>query len=577
LRKKSKSQANNKKYNWIIQNVREEIMYKKLITGFICAVAAGFCLAQAANEEVKGRIVHFPKDHSLGQLQIRDHGSQRWQDWKDFGTARGEVFVPEGKVLHLALEYGDYESFRYLPSLGPNDLQELVMHYEHLSDKDLTNIKGLTGLESLDIGAGCIGTCPLTGDGLVNLQGMKNLRSLSINFSNITDDKLIFLSKLKTLEKLQLHSNKKITGEGLVNLKDLMSLRELVFWSTPINNDALKNIGRFSSLEVLNLEGTNVTDEGLVYISNLPKLKVLTIIGNNTDAGLSNLKESKHLEDLVFFSPEITDKGLANLKDIPTLKKLSISTFKVTREGIEDLLKVKPNLEISFSLSAADDEEMAKVKGRRCTIIYAGPKVTDAGLANLEGMNSLKELYLINNTRFTAAGLNYLKDLNKLEWLDLRDTQITDEGLAYLKGLSSLKRLDLSNTKVGDAGLVHIKELKSLDSLFLSDTQVTDTGLVNLKDLNNLVLLFLERTNITGDGLAHLKGIKSLRTLDLQGIIITDAAVEHLKEMTWLQSLNINTTGISDEAFKKLEKALPNCTIYITNETDEELKKIKRK
>jgi Leucine-rich repeat (LRR) protein len=547
-------------------------MYKKLITGFICAVAAGFCLAQAANEEVKGRIVHFPKDHSLGQLQIRDHGSQRWQDWQYLGAARGEVLVPEGKVLHLSLEYGDYESFKYLPSLRPNDLQELVMHYEHLSDKDLTNIKGLTGLESLDIGAGCVGPCPLTGDGLVNLQGMTNLRSLSIGFTNITDDKLIFLNKLKTLEKLQLHLNQKITGEGLANLKDLKSLRELVFLSTPINNGALKNIGQFSSLEVLNLEGTNVTDEGLVYLTNLPKLKVLTIIGNNTDAGLSNLKESKHLEDLIFFSPEITDKGLANLKDIPTLKKLSISTFKVTREGIEDLLKVKPNLEISFSLSAADDEEMAKVKGLHCTIIYAGPKVTDAGLANLQGMNSLKELYL-NNRRFTAAGLNYLKDLNKLEWLDLRGTPITDEGLAYLKGLSSLKRLDLSNTKVGDAGLVHIKELKSLDSLFLSGTQITDAGLSNLKDLNNLVLLFLDGTHITGDGLAHLKGIKSLRTLDLHGIMLTDAAVEHLKEMTWLQSLHINTTGISEEAFKKLEKALTNCTIYITNETDEELKK----
>jgi hypothetical protein len=42
--------------------------------------------------------------------------------------------------------------------------------------------------------------------------------------------------------------------------------------------------------------------------------------------------------------------------------------------------------------------------------------------------------------------------LNRLHWLDLSETKITDAGLAQLKGLNELETLCLNNTRVTDAG-----------------------------------------------------------------------------------------------------------------------------
>ena len=57
----------------------------------------------------------------------------------------------------------------------------------------------------------------------------------------------------------------------------------------------------------------------------------------------------------------------------------------------------------------------------------------------------------------TDAGLESVKRLSELEWLDLELTNITDAGLERIKGLSKLRALQLRCTKVTDAGLGQLK------------------------------------------------------------------------------------------------------------------------
>ncbi len=75
---------------------------------------------------------------------------------------------------------------------------------------------------------------------------------------------------------------------------------------------------------------------------------------------------------------------------------------------------------------------------------------------------------------------------NKDGYLDLHLTEITDAGLEELKGLNSLQELGLNNTQVSDTQItdaesVHLKGLTSLRDLFLSRTQITDAGLAEIK------------------------------------------------------------------------------------------------
>lgn len=134
----------------------------------------------------------------------------------------------------------------------------------------------------------------------------------------------------------------------------------------------------------------------------------------------------------------------------------------------------------------------------------SGSSVTDAGLAHLERLSGLEELYL-DSTQITDDGLAHLEGLTALQCLILDDTQITDAGLGHLKGLTALKCLVLANTQVTDAGLAHLQGLIALQELYLINVQITDVGLAHLDGLTALQWLLLDNTQVTDDGLVQLR------------------------------------------------------------------------
>lgn len=80
-----------------------------------------------------------------------------------------------------------------------------------------------------------------------------------------------------------------------------------------------------------------------------------------------------------------------------------------------------------------------------------------------------------NPDRFDPSVLARLKDLPKLERLDLRGMPIADAELAYLRG-ARLMRLDLADTPITDAGLAHLEGIEGLCYVEVSGTSVTATG-----------------------------------------------------------------------------------------------------
>jgi beta-lactamase regulating signal transducer with metallopeptidase domain len=74
--------------------------------------------------------------------------------------------------------------------------------------------------------------------------------------------------------------------------------------------------------------------------------------------------------------------------------------------------------------------------------------------------------------------------------ISARGTKITDAGLAYLKGLTTLKSLDVANTAITDDGLRHLETMKSLERLNVTGTGVTQAGIQQLrKSLTSLVFV----------------------------------------------------------------------------------------
>ncbi len=535
----------------------------------ICTALWIFCISSllSAQENIS-KIISFPENKSLGILSIRDSGiggRKSWEGWKELGQARGNISIPNNKEIRLEISDNNYENLAGLASLKSNDIKVLSIYCRNLQDSDLVYLKELTGLESLVLSSGISRyTCPLNGEGFVNLNGMTSLKKLLLQFTKVNDENLVFLKSLNSLNELTIMNDNEITGEGLVYLKDLPSLRTLSFYSVPIDDVGLENLKGMDQLEYLNLQYTNITEKGLSHLGGLRGLKMLVLPPEATDDVLSNLQGLVLLEELSISDTKITDDGLKYLKDLTGLKSLDISGRTMTGSGLTYLRNMPQLKQIKLMMMKMNDETMKGLNGLgSVTSLYLGDtKITDAGLANIESLTSLEGLNM-KNTLITDAGLMYLKGLKSLNYLILEGTQVTDTGLSNLQNLSYLKTIRLQNTNITDKGLVYLKGLKLLTELYLEGTQISDDGLANLKELNSLKYLSLNNTNVSGEGLVHLKEIKSLRALYLQTRRISKDGLDNLKEMTWLNELTFSSANITEEDMKDIKKALPDCQITV--------------
>ncbi len=168
-----------------------------------------------------------------------------------------------------------------------------------------------------------------------------------------------------------------------------------------------------------------------------------------------------------------------------------------------------------------------------------GPKVTDAGLASLHGINNIEQINL-KGTAITDAGLVHLRDMTHLTLLVVSDTEVTEAGVASLKKalpqlqVTHLSRAEsLSQLAITNAGgaVFFDDNGKLIEILFthrLSDFQLL--GLQNHFEVWKTTLRAVDLTNssITDRGLAALAGLTALRKLTLKGTDVTVAGVKSL-------------------------------------------------
>src|SRR5262249_55973090 len=143
----------------------------------------------------------------------------------------------------------------------------------------------------------------------------------------------------------------------------------------------------------------------------------------------------------------------------------------------------------------------------------------DAALAAIERAGGQVEVehdvrgkpFLVVTWSGGDTGLERLKALDELRWLDLSRTEITDEGLSAVRELKHLQVLKLQQTRVSDQGLAKLQGLKELEGLALHDTKTTAAGLAQLEPLVNLKVLNLSWTRT---GAARLASVARLSKLD---------------------------------------------------------------
>ncbi len=204
-----------------------------------------------------------------------------------------------------------------------------------------------------------------------------------------------------------------------------------------------------------------------------------------------------------------------------------------------------------------------------------------SAISSLEPLNKLSGLTEVNISGTGVTDLMPLRNLNKLEILDISHTGVSI--LEPLHYCSNLNQLRLRGTPVTDISVIPL--FTSLSTLDLSATKVTSLDAIremtmikdlridhtSVRDISPLsAMVSLEMLNISStlvDNLDALKGLANLKILlcDSTGI----SSLAPLENMSKLQRVYCNNTGISQkEALVFLKKHPGTSLVYASKELE---------
>jgi len=338
--------------------------------------------------------------------------------------------------------------------------------------------------------------------------------------SDCDNSHLEIISRMPSVQKLDLCNNKEISEKGLAFLMNLQCLEYLLLSSCKLDDSCMGMIGKIKSLKTLILcNNRKVTDSGIQHLAQLKQLTTLDlrINPNVTASGLSHISQLTQLRTLnLSENPQITDSELACLSTLTNLNSLNISYCCVRREckfsstGLE-YLKALPIEDLNLRQSGIDDSHLSVIST----------------------MAKLKKLDISGSSwtgRFSANGLSHLKSLTTLENLNISDgalfaatgnTGITAESLEHIVPLQ-LKSLNVSDCHIEDAHLEVIGKMKALKWLSVGkELKCTDVGLAYLTGLTELEYLDLSDCStyrVTKKGVALL--IKPTLTIKTWGALL---------------------------------------------------------
>lgn len=565
------------------------------------------------NPPGKERIIHFPINRSFGRLMIDDENPEpllspfgypfETAKWDDFARAQGDVKVPPGRRACLILDSWTWEkpeNLSALKELEPDDIYSLTISHKwspgkRPDDRCMPYVVHLTGLNTLNLDEANI-----TEKGLEYLTQIKSLERLCLPAGS-ADSHLLVVGKLKSLKVLYFIGDNRVTNDGLMHLSNLKSLEHLTLRSVRVTDEGLKHLSVLPSLRHLILGG-NFTNNAFLYLQDVPSLKTLSIgimeIGGGPQdplikrfngQGMKNVARLKQLEN---FSAQwmegITDNGVAYLKAMPSLKRLDIGSANISDDAMLDLKEIKTLEYLHLPNYGLTDEGLKHIAGlQNLKYLWVGGR-SDSSLADqsLHYIGLLRKLQTlcIGGTGFTDDGIKHIANLPNIRTLSLFHAgELTNKGLANLAPLKTLRELNITCPRVTIAGLANLNPLSDLETLVVHEI-AQDNSTLNIAGLTNLQKLTLSlkatrkgneivRDPVHDEDIICLTKLTRLR--DLQGLIgISDIGAKHVSTLTNLERLGLGGPGLTGVGLTYLAnlKKLRRLSIVDGGITDDDLR-----
>lgn len=186
----------------------------------------------------------------------------------------------------------------------------------------------------------------INGSGFKYLRG-KKIANLRLNFTDITDDSLAYLSSLRGLRILHL-SGTAISDQGIKNL-DGLELRHLFLYDcSKIDDNAIDLIAnQFPDLRKISLASDKITISGLAPLKRLENLTNLNICVQGIDDNTIDSIATLPISNLDLHSAHIGEKGLMKLYKAKNLKSLTIEeSDPIPEEAVARVRSTRPALKL---------------------------------------------------------------------------------------------------------------------------------------------------------------------------------------------------------------------------------------
>lgn len=238
---------------------------------------------------------------------------------------------------------------------------------ETLTETDYEKLGKLTGITKLTF----YGDCKMTDAQAAHVGKLATLEELAINGTALSDAGLKEFAKLTNVRALTIWhlgwQNKSLTGTGFAALAACPKLERLNFSGSTVGDDALKAVAEVKTLTEVVCYHTRVTDAGLKYLKELPKLRVVNVGPQFSmrlgDAGLATLCEVPTIERVTYDETVLTYAGsLKNLKSLKALKELTLNKVEASAGDLEKLAADLPGVTVKHT--PPDDkarEQMRKI------------------------------------------------------------------------------------------------------------------------------------------------------------------------------------------------------------------------
>ncbi|WP_010582371.1 leucine-rich repeat domain-containing protein [Schlesneria paludicola] len=231
-----------------------------------------------------------------------------------------------------------------------------------------------------------------------------------------------------------------------------------------------------------------VTDEGNRALKELFELPAIEFLGTGDTelqpATLRALQGKRSLKRLSISFAKISDDSAKLLGTLRSLEVLELrAQVEIHPKVLGEVFNLTSLKELTLSDRLADDPAMEELRRMPYlkTLTVRSVFVSDAGLASLRQVKSLRNLRILLGPKVTEEGVRHLSELDLAD-LDITYLNVTDKELKSLRKFKGLKGLRLvSAAKVTDEAVPFLSELSELKRLDIADAKLSKAGIGQLE------------------------------------------------------------------------------------------------